>query len=257
MDDRTSGAVPDDEFRRALEAELPRVRRLAARIAGTSLDPDDLTQDVLERAWRGRAGFRADAAMSTWLHRIVVNRARDVAARTEAVPVAELPESELFGFELSDPAELVARAEDVDILRAALSRLSAQDRLILALHDGEGWSVPQIAEACGLETAAAHKRLQRGRFRLARELASPIALRVLSSHECVEVRALAAAYLDGALDTEGSRVVEEHLQTCDRCPPVAQAVIGLREVLRSGGQAGVLHEDVSRLLRMTVSDEPA
>ncbi len=220
------------------------------------MDPDDLTQDVLERAWRNRAGFRGDAAMSTWLHRIVVNRAHDLAARIEAIPVAELPEPEVFAFELSDPADLVARAEDVDTLRAALSHLSVQDRLILALHDGEGWSVPQIAETCGLETAAAHKRLQRGRFRLAKQLAGPIALKVLSSHECLEVRALAAAYLDGALDAAGSRTVEEHLKSCDRCPPVAQAVIGLREVLRSGGQVGPLHEDVSRLLRATIVDEP-
>ncbi|MGQ0464938.1 MAG: sigma-70 family RNA polymerase sigma factor [Sporichthyaceae bacterium] len=250
-------ALDDEQFRKALQEEIPRLRRLASRVAGSSLDPDDLTQDALERAWRSRASFRADSAMSTWLHRIVVNRARDLAVRTEAIPVAEIPEQEAFSFELADPADLVARAEDVDTMRAALSRLSVQDRLILALHDGEGWTVPQIAESCGLETAAAHKRLQRGRFRLAKELAVPIALTVLSSHECLEVRSLAAAYLDGALDDAGSRTVEEHLRTCERCPPVAQAVIGLREVLRSGGQMGTLHADVSRLLRATAVDEPS
>ena len=38
---------------------------------------DALTQETFLRAWRHRAGFRGDAAVSTWLRRIAVNVAED------------------------------------------------------------------------------------------------------------------------------------------------------------------------------------
>jgi RNA polymerase sigma-70 factor, ECF subfamily len=49
------------------------VRKVAAwvrRLAGPSADVDDLVQEVLIAAWRGRDAFRGDAKLSTWLFRI-------------------------------------------------------------------------------------------------------------------------------------------------------------------------------------------
>lgn len=248
--------MDDSDFRDALAAEIPRLRRLASRVAPVGTDPDDLVQDTLERAWRGREAFRAGSAASTWLHRILVNRAQDLTGKTTATPVdvTDLEDRHLFGFEVDDPAVVLERAHDIAQLRAALSRLAPLDRMILALHDGEGWPVKDIAEACGLGTAAAHKRLQRGRFRLAHALTDEVYGISPPDEHCLHARSMAGDYFDGLLATDDRLRIEEHLRTCERCPPLGQALLGLRGALEAGGDVTPLHADVRRFLHVLASE---
>jgi RNA polymerase sigma factor (sigma-70 family) len=249
--------VEDQQFRAMLEAEIPRLRRVVTRLAPVGVDPDDLAQDTLERAWRGRTGFRADATPATWLYRIALNRAYDLAARggPVLVDVDDLAEDDLFDFEVDDPAEVLAKAHDTAVLRAALSRLSPVDRMVLALHDGEGWGAREIGQACGIGAAAAAKRVQRARFRLAKELTADSPPHPGRDELCTSVRALAPEYLDGTLDERRTAEVEAHIKACELCPPLAQAVLGLREALERGVAATGIHADTRRFLRV-LADRP-
>jgi RNA polymerase sigma factor (sigma-70 family) len=252
-----TAAVNDQQFRAMLETEIPRLRRVVARLAPVGVDPDDLAQDTLERAWRSRTSYRAEAAPATWLYRIALNRAYDLAARggPVLVDVDDLAEDDLFDFEVDDPAEVLAKAHDTATLRAALSRLSPVDRMVLALHDGEGWGAREVGQACGIGAAAAHKRVQRGRFRLAKELTAGSPPRPARDELCTSVRALAPDYLDGTLDEHRSTAVEDHIRACELCPPLAQAVLGLREALERGVLATGIHADTRRFLRV-LADRP-
>jgi RNA polymerase sigma factor (sigma-70 family) len=230
---------------------MPRLRRLAYRVAGPAADPDDLVQDTLERAWRSRAEFRADASVTTWLHRILVNRAIDLG-RPAGVAVTPLdPDTlaALLDFEVDDVASVLSRAADTAKLRAALSRLPAHERMVLALHDGEGWTAGRIAEVCGLTTAAVHKRLQRGRIRLLRQLTEVEVSARPPSPQCASARADASDYVDGRLDDDRKRQVEEHIRSCTRCPALVQALIGLRAALECTPGSPEPPADVLRQLR--------
>lgn len=254
MTERTDGvvSVSEEDFRRLLEAEIPRLRRVAARIAPAGVDPDDLTHDALERAWRSRASFRGDSAISTWLYRIVSNRAADLAVRPSAVTVdvSQVSDDELGGLEVDDPATLLERASEGQRMRSALSRLSPVDRVVLVLHDGEGMPVKQIAEACGLAPGAAHKRLQRARVRLVQAFLDPSTrLASAESRFCLQCCQFAADYLNDELDDDKRAAIEAHLHACDRCPPLAQAAIGLREVLDQGLAGSSVHDQITSALR--------
>lgn len=217
---------------------------------------DDLVQDTLERAWKGRSGFREGSAVSTWLHRILINRAQDLGQRVSAVPadVESLSDRQLFGFEIEDPADVLERAHNAALLREALSRLAPLDRTLLVLHDGEGWQVKAIAEACGLEPPAAHKRLQRARFRLAGALVGPQAPKAPSLETCLSARAMAGDYFEGVLNPEDRAWIEAHLGGCVHCPPIAQALMGLRGALSAGLTATQLHADIARFLKVLTSE---
>ena len=76
-------AAYDERFARDLIDQGTTLRRFAAAMTRSPADTDDLVQDVLERAWRNRRTFRSESALTTWLYRIAINRARDVAARAE------------------------------------------------------------------------------------------------------------------------------------------------------------------------------
>jgi RNA polymerase sigma factor (sigma-70 family) len=230
--------MTDDEFRGLLLAELPRLRRLSHRLTPPGVDAEDLAQDVLERAWRSRLEFRGVSVPSTWLHRIMVNRAADLARRGSRVG-SEAVEDYLL-VEIDDPAAVLARAEDEAELRGALSRLRPEDRTALVLFDGEGLTAAEVGEVCGVSAAAVHKRVQRARWRLARELSEPTtppAACGLPSEACRNARHQASDYLDGRLDGPSEATVDRHLRHCTRCPPLVQALVGLRAALRSGAEA--------------------
>lgn len=250
-------AMPDDDFRLLLEAEMARLRRVASRIAPAGVDAEDLAHDALERAWRSRSSFRGDAPFTAWLYRILTNRAADLAAKKTATPVDVMSLSELgiLGVAAADPAALLARAADGERMRIALARLSAIDRVIVVLHDGEGMGVREIAEACGLNPAAAHKRLQRARVKLVKVLLDAATLAPApQTRFCIECCTHAANYLQGNLDASQHAAIQEHLRICDRCPPLAQAAFGLREALDQGLPASSLHDQVTTALR---ADSPS
>ena len=252
-----AGQMNPEAFVAAIEAHGSRLQRLAGRIAPPGIDADDLLQETLERAWRNRERFRGDATAGTWLHSILVNRARDhtrtwMRVRDTASERAA-SEARLLDVSVEDPEQVVARAESEQELRAALAQLPMAERAAVALHDGEGFRASEIAQMLDCSDEAAHKRIQRGRFRLARLLDLP--------HEgrrpplsCRLARRSASAYLDGDLPTEQAREVERHLSECGHCPPVMQAIIGIRGALSATPTRALPSSTLARL-RETVRRE--
>ncbi|KBJ20376.1 RNA polymerase sigma factor SigM [Mycobacterium tuberculosis] len=76
-----------DQLFRRHHRQLHRLARLTSR---TSEDADDALQDAMLSAHRGAGSFRYDAAVSSWLHRIVVNACLDRLRRAKAHPTAPL-----------------------------------------------------------------------------------------------------------------------------------------------------------------------
>jgi RNA polymerase sigma-70 factor (ECF subfamily) len=234
--------VDDDEFRLALGDEIPRLLRLGTRLTPPEVDQDDLVQDVLERAWKSRAGYREGSRLSTWLHSIMVNRAADLARRSKAAPPREAdPDFDACAIEIRDPASVAERAADAAALRAALSRLSPEDRTVLVLRDGEDMPAGEVAGLMGASTEAVHKRLQRGRLRLAGELDQVAGMPPGGPppETCLQARVHVSAYLDDRLDEPVRAEVDEHLRGCTRCPPLVQAVVGLRQALGEHPGTGI------------------
>ncbi|MDQ5895550.1 MAG: polymerase sigma-70 factor, subfamily [Actinomycetota bacterium] len=226
--------MDDEDFRAALSQETPRLLRLATRLTPPEVDQEDLFQDVLERAWKSRSGFRQGSKLSTWLHSIMVNRATDLARRSTAAP-AQVPDTDpdVYAIDIRDPALVAERAADSAALRAALSRLPPEDRTVLVLGDGEDMKADEVAVLMGISTEAVYKRLQRGRLRLAGELdrATGLPLEERPPETCRQARLHVSAYLDDRLDSTIKVEVDEHLRECSRCPPLVQAVVGLKEAL--------------------------
>jgi RNA polymerase sigma factor (sigma-70 family) len=241
----------------AVETHSSRLYRLAGRIAPPGVDADDLLQETFERAWRNREHFRGQASIATWLHSILVNRARDhtrawIRVRdTTSERLAS--DARLLDLSVEEPTQVIARAEREDEMRAALARLPLPERSALALHDGEGFATSEVAQMLNCSEAAAYKRIQRGRFRLAGILDLPGEAR-RPPLSCRSARRSASAYLDGELPAARAREVEEHLQACQHCPPVMQAIIGIRNAL---GQtpSRPLPEPTLKRLRETVKLE--
>jgi RNA polymerase sigma-70 factor (ECF subfamily) len=152
--------------RRALEElcsrHAPRVERLARHLLVDPEDARDAGQDALAKICTRLGQFRGESAFSTWLHRLVVNVCRDVAARRLAQRCEELVED---GRASPDPGP--ARAAELAELRAELRQelagLPADQARVVVLKDALGFSFPEISAASGMPVGTAKCYAHRAR----------------------------------------------------------------------------------------------
>ena len=162
------------------EAFATLVRRHQDRLWAVALrvmrNPDDAAnalQDAYLAAFRRAGSFRGDAAVTTWLHRVVVNacldRLRSLKVRAAGALPEDIDRSPQLGVDQVDPVEA---AEQRDEVVAALDRLNADQRAALVLVDMQGYSVEEAATILGCAPGTVKSRCARGRARLAPLLAA-------------------------------------------------------------------------------------
>src|SRR6516225_4877423 len=144
--------------------------RLWAVALRTLCDPDeaaDALQDAMVSAFRRAADFRGESAVTTWLHRIVVNAALDLLRRRSAHSVGwsgdpdDLPVTEPW--QATDSAAATDSRLDVD---AAMRTLPPPQRAALVLVDMLGYPVADVAVILEVSEGTVKSRCARGRAKL-------------------------------------------------------------------------------------------
>ena len=169
----------------AFQLMVRRFRKKIFSIAfGITLDTEesqDIMQEVFLQVYRTIGDFRGDASLSTWLHRITVNRSLNWKRRwarrfkwlhvsTDSAddhPAAE-PESEL-----PSPEIRMANAQTRQQIDNALKMLPDQARTVFVLRELEGLSYEEIADATGIKMGTVRSRLFHARKRL-KEILQPL-----------------------------------------------------------------------------------
>lgn len=162
---RRHAAGDRDAFGELVLRHRDRLWAVALRTLGDPDDAADALQDALVSAYRAAAGFRGEARVTTWLHRIVVNACLDLARRRQARPATALPEAGL-----PDPRDDIGDRETALDVVAALRRLPVEQAAALVLVDVEGQPVEEAARVLGVAVGTVKSRCARGRARLARDL---------------------------------------------------------------------------------------
>ena len=165
-------------FEALVRPHLDRLYRFAFRLAGSKAEAEDLFQDVLAKVY-GRLDDLADInEPGAWMCRVMYNhfiddRRRFARQRLVAVSEAELPGHDVGALPGDDdPAADAEREDDIMQLDEALARLSDEHRLVVLLHDCEGYKLSEIQEITGDPVGTLKSRLHRARARL-REFLGP------------------------------------------------------------------------------------
>jgi RNA polymerase sigma-70 factor, ECF subfamily len=150
-----------DAFGVLYQRHRSRLWAVAARIAGGQ-DADDVLQNAMLLAYRRAGGFRGDSAVTTWLHRIVVNAALDVTRRRPKLASQDR--------EPSCAAWPSAEADTRMDVQKQWLRLSPDHRAALLLVDMMGYPVAEAAAIIGVSEGAMKSRAFRARAALADKL---------------------------------------------------------------------------------------
>ncbi len=156
-----------DAFGTLVGHHRDRLWAVALRTLGDREEAADALQDALLSAYRAADGYRGDARVTTWLHRIVVNACLDRVRRRKARPTVPMPE---HGAELIDKHDALAARETALEIEAALAELPVEQRCAIMLVDVHGMPVDDVAAVLGVPTGTVKSRCSRGRARLALSL---------------------------------------------------------------------------------------
>lgn len=136
------------------------IGRTCMALLGSQSEAEDALQETLMAALDGLEGFRGDGSLRAWLMSIARRRcAKRLEARTRerelkarvAAPAA-VPDAE--------HASMAARA------RRLLDEIRPTEREALVLRFAAELSFRELGQACGIDEAAARKRVSRGLMRL-------------------------------------------------------------------------------------------
>lgn len=180
------GTPPDDEDalvrkardgdRRAFDGlvalHLPQVWATVWRVLRHREDTEDVVQEVFLTAHRSLSGFRGDAKLSTWLHRIAVTRALNHRERAEekrrraSEPIDPEAGGGAVAVAIGTPLTALESKELMRRLADCLEKLPAAWRAVLALRESAGNSYERIAETLHVELGTVRSRLARARASL-------------------------------------------------------------------------------------------
>ena len=156
-----------DGFRVELVARLPRLRRFARGLTGSTDQADDLVQEACEKALRKKHQWQPGTSLDSWLYRIVQNAWIDTLRSGEQRRRATEP---------VDPETIAAgdvrRETDARLtlssVQRALQMLSPDQRSVILLVCVEGLSYAEAAQSLGWPMGTVMSRLARARLQLHR-----------------------------------------------------------------------------------------
>jgi RNA polymerase sigma-70 factor (ECF subfamily) len=156
-----------DAFSELVQRHRERMWAVALRTLGDQEEAADALQEAFLSAYRAAGRFRGDAAVTTWLHRIVVNACLDRLRRRSIRPVVPMgDDATLDSVAPKNPDPTSAHEVSLDV-NQALQRIPFEQRAALVLVDMMGYAVDDAAKVLDVPPGTIKSRCARGRARLA------------------------------------------------------------------------------------------
>jgi RNA polymerase sigma-70 factor, ECF subfamily len=165
----------ESAFERIYQLHCRRVYGICLRMTGNPAEAEDLTQEAFLTLFLKIQTFRGESAFSTWLHRIAANLVL-MRLRRKSVPEVSMTrvaegDADRGGLRQETSARDLLLAGSIDRvnLQQSMKELVPKHRLVVELHDVQGYKHKEIAQIMGCSIGTSKAQLHRARCRL-REL---------------------------------------------------------------------------------------
>jgi len=164
------GESEQERFATLIRQHYRVLYRAAYRLTRSVVDAEDLVQEVCVRAYPRLREIEGLDQPRSWLLRVLYRLFVDLHRRYERTNVRAIGEEEEFASAEPSPPEEAERALDRWRIEDAWRHLNKEQRLLLVLHDVEGYSLAEIHSLTGMKDGTIKSRLHRARVRLGRLL---------------------------------------------------------------------------------------
>jgi RNA polymerase sigma factor (sigma-70 family) len=224
------------------------VHDFALRITRNAEDAADITQDAFIKAFRGIQTLENPGHFKSWVFTIARNTAfnRLRTARRVAPAVGPAPERPVFGLgleivdpdQLSDPALAAEAKASSRFVWEAAAGLSPGDYALLDLHVRRELGGAEIAQVLGTSPNAVYVRLNRVKKSFERS-ARALCLMNAGQRACDELRAELAERAVTRLSPLAVRVIDRHMERCERCRDESERLVSPLAVFAALGPVAV------------------
>lgn len=166
-----------------------RIYNAAYRVLGNTEEAEEVVQETYIKVHQNLPSFRQQSSFGAWIFRIAHNCCVDMmrakqrrggfhvlAFDPQAAGDGEESDTTRVVSQIADdtpcPAEQVDLTEQSEVIQSSLAELPESQRMVLVLHDIEGFSYQEIAEIVGANLGTVRSRLHYGRLKL-RQLLEP------------------------------------------------------------------------------------
>lgn len=159
--------LTEERFRTLVLPHLDRLYRIALRLAGSRDAAEDLVQELVSKLWErpGRLGEAGSA--EAWLVRSLYHLHIDMLRREQRRPegaALELNEAVLAGYARDQMAG--EKAWRMQRVLGLVAQLPESQRIVVVLHDMEGYTFEEIAKALEVRIGTVKSRLGRAHKKL-------------------------------------------------------------------------------------------
>lgn len=166
------GRSSEARFETLLRPHYEVLYRTAFRLTRSVQDAEDLAQEVCVRAYPRLKELEKLDDPKAWLlcvmRRLFIDQTRRYERRF--VEPMETADASAWTSESAGPAEEAERAREAEDLERAWVHLDRDQRVLLTLHDVEGYSLAEINEITGIKEGTLKSRLHRARAKLGKLL---------------------------------------------------------------------------------------
>jgi RNA polymerase sigma factor (sigma-70 family) len=153
-----------DAFETLYRQHAPRVYSLACRLSGSSVEGEDLLQEIFLLAHQRLSTFRGEASVGSWLYRLAMNRCLDYV-RGRQMKMARMTDRLESDTSKEPAARFDTLTERMDLDRAIQS-LPSGCREAFVLHDVEGFGHGEISEMLGIAEGTSKSQVAKARMKL-------------------------------------------------------------------------------------------
>lgn len=145
-----------------------RVTNTVSRVLGRTAEAEDAVQDTFLQVFHKLGTLRDASLFERWLMRIAMNKVRGKLRKRKLLRTLGLDhtvdDATLERFAAREtPADVRAELRGID---RALQDVSSGQRMAWTLHVVEGWSLPEVADACGCSLATSKRWIRKAKDRI-------------------------------------------------------------------------------------------
>lgn len=160
-----SAAGDGDAFGQIVRRWERKIFALCFGMLGREDEARDAAQETFIAAYRNIGGFRGDAKVSSWLHRIAVNQCLTVKRKQKAKAEefidedANEDERVFIAPDYLSPSRIAERTERLDIVRQAVTSLPVDLREVVVMKEFEEMTFQEISDTLDIPLSTVKSRL--------------------------------------------------------------------------------------------------
>lgn len=162
-----------DDFESMIAPHIERLYRLAYRFCGAVQPAEDLVQDLLLKLYPRKKELAQVEELSPWLARALYNLFIDSTRKENRSPLRGAVDVDVL---VGMPSAIDGPEQDLDNtliqrrLALALDKLVPEQRVLVSLHDIEGYTLQELETMLDTPIGTLKSRLHRGRQQLRNSL---------------------------------------------------------------------------------------